>query len=100
MVANSGEAVDLQCAFDGNPRPTVKWAKMGDDNDVLADSSGTLTFPFVKQEDAGIYQCVATSSMGVARNNVTLVVRGPPIITSNQGNIGTKQKFTVRITTV
>jgi len=88
MVANSGEAVDLKCAFDGNPRPTVKWAKMGDDNDVLADSSGTLTFPFVKQEDAGIYQCVATSSMGVARNNVTLVVRGPPIITSNQEQVG------------
>lgn len=86
IVVNASDSVDIACTFDGNPAPQVTWIKSGVP-DVLGEGL-KLSFQSVKQEDSGVYQCTATSSLGSAHNNVTLVVRGPPIITSEQEQVG------------
>lgn len=91
IVVNASDSVDIACTFDGNPAPQVTWIKSGVP-DVLGEGL-KLSFQSVKQEDSGVYQCTATSSLGSAHNNVTLVVRGPPIITSEQGTMLTKSLY-------
>ena len=95
IVVNASDTVDIACSFDGNPTPQVKWTKS--ENSQILGTGMTLAFDQVKQEDSGIYQCMAESPLGVAYNNINLVVRGPPIITSVTGTMLTIGKFATNI---
>jgi hypothetical protein len=82
VVVNAAENAELQCKFNGNPAPVTSWTNP---NGLKLSDGDTLKFFETKQEDAGFYECVGESSMGMAKAEVQLVVRGPPIILSDQG---------------
>jgi len=85
LVVNASDTATLSCNFDGNPIPTVTWYK----NDLKIDSkNGDLKLENVDQMATGEYKCEGRSELGRAESSVQLVVRGPPIITSESDQFG------------
>ena len=90
MVVNASDTATLSCNFDGNPIPTVTWYK----NDLKIDSkNGDLKLENVDQMATGEYKCEGRSELGRAESQVQLVVRGPPIITSESGIMSQKSHY-------
>ena len=90
MVVNASDTATLSCNFDGNPIPTVTWYK----NDLKVDSkNGDLKLENVDQMATGEYKCEGRSELGRAESSVQLVVRGPPIITSESGIMSKKSHY-------
>ena len=56
--ADIGDNVTLQCTWDANPVPRVRWTREGDD--VALAQSDTLTLENVQQTDSGSYECQAS----------------------------------------
>ncbi|XP_046987338.1 Down syndrome cell adhesion molecule-like protein Dscam2 [Schistocerca americana] len=78
-----------QCEASGSPLPSVSWLLDGHpltseghvQVSVEAGSaavSGRVRLAAAAAEDAGVYECVASSAGGVARHAAPLQVRGPP----------------------
>ncbi|KAE8594573.1 hypothetical protein XENTR_v10019700 [Xenopus tropicalis] len=81
MTVDIGDDASFFCGWTGNPTPTQFWSKKGT-GEVLSNGN-TLLLTKVTREDAGIYVCKAiVPRMGSTEKEVTLTVRGPPIITS------------------
>lgn len=92
MEVVRNEPVTLNCRASGTPEPTVEWfrADTGEPvrtavNDPISSShrillpDGSLFFLSArhnrKEQDSGVYYCVASNSLGVVRSkNVTLQV--------------------------
>ena len=69
FVANSsGQEVQLECDFAGNPKPEVFWTKTGSDK-VLAQGQ-KIRFESVQQTDAGRFNCIAQSPLGEAKGKL------------------------------
>ncbi|XP_041470567.1 roundabout homolog 1-like [Lytechinus variegatus] len=70
----------LNCRAEGFPIPDLRWLKDGQELDTKGDGhvsdlgTGALFFfRVIPRVDIGVYQCVATNSLGVAySNNATL----------------------------
>jgi Immunoglobulin I-set domain len=70
--------VELSCSASGVPAPTISWSKNGDavipsDYFQLVDG-GNLRILGVMPSDAGMYQCIATNSIGSVLATVQLIV--------------------------
>lgn len=86
MTVTRNEPVTLSCKAKGQPEPTIEWFKDGQRVKTAPDDpmshrilllDGSLFFLSAKQskkeQDAGVYHCLATNSAGVARSkNATL----------------------------
>lgn len=79
-----GETAVFRCRVTGEPNPTVKW--MRDSNEIPMDSDhytmhsdGSLIISYVKEDDAGEYECIAHNEMGEMRSRSarTVVVTTP-----------------------
>ncbi|XP_072311323.1 netrin receptor DCC-like [Eucyclogobius newberryi] len=73
--------VELECAVTGNPPPTVRWVKNGEevipsDYFQIVDGSTLQVLGLVKS-DEGFYQCVAENAVGIAMATAQLLVREP-----------------------
>lgn len=71
----------MTCHVSGTPSPQMHWSRNGhffqnEGVDYLQTLGNTLTFPSVRLQDEGIYQCTATNDAGIARHNITLIVQG------------------------
>ncbi|XP_058473190.1 netrin receptor DCC isoform X4 [Solea solea] len=72
---------ELECAVAGNPQPTVRWMKNGEevipsDYFQIVDGSNLQILGLVKS-DEGFYQCVAENSAGSAQAMAQLLLREP-----------------------
>ncbi|XP_049626547.1 neurofascin isoform X5 [Suncus etruscus] len=72
----------LDCPFFGSPIPTLRWFKNGqgsnlDGGNYRVHENGSLEIERTRQEDQGIYTCVATNILGKAENQVRLEVKDP-----------------------
>ena len=85
IIVNS--PVQLSCEVTGLPPPTVAWLKNGQPLDfanktstnidgMMMLSNGALRIHHTRVEDAGLYECVATSVAGTASRQVALHVQG------------------------
>ncbi|XP_036370269.1 neurofascin-like [Octopus sinensis] len=72
------ETVDLPCKASGEPQPTYTWKKDKQDFNVAGsddlistvENEGTLVFKQPRKKDAGMYQCFANNSYGVAMSGI------------------------------
>ncbi|XP_033125305.1 kin of IRRE-like protein 1 [Anneissia japonica] len=53
-----GEQAIIECAADGNPKPAIKWTRLG--SRVTISTMNRLQFDTVKDSDVGMYVCTAT----------------------------------------
>ncbi|XP_067340667.1 netrin receptor DCC isoform X2 [Channa argus] len=73
--------IELECAVTGNPPPTVRWMKNGEevipsDYFQIVDGSNLQILGLVKS-DEGFYQCVAENSPGSSQAMAQLLLREP-----------------------
>uniref|UniRef100_A0A673YUD9 DCC netrin 1 receptor n=1 Tax=Salmo trutta TaxID=8032 RepID=A0A673YUD9_SALTR len=73
--------MELECAVTGNPPPTVRWMKNGEevipsDYFQIVDGSNLQILGLVKS-DEGFYQCVAENEAGNAQAMAQLILREP-----------------------
>ncbi|XP_053266676.1 netrin receptor DCC [Pleuronectes platessa] len=73
--------IELECAVTGNPQPTVRWMKNGEevipsDYFKIVDGSNLQILGLVKS-DEGFYQCVAENSAGRSQAMAQLLLRDP-----------------------
>ncbi|XP_075462255.1 kin of IRRE-like protein 2 [Ascaphus truei] len=82
MTVDVGGDASFFCGWTGNPTPTQVWNKRGS-VEVLSNGN-SLSMTKVTNEDAGTYVCKAiVPRIGTMEREVTLTVRGPPVITSD-----------------
>ncbi|XP_031342956.1 neogenin isoform X2 [Photinus pyralis] len=86
QIVVEGQAVTLDCAAMGNPKPAVKWLKDGFSID-MADldsrfswigSTTSLHIKNIQESDAGTYQCRAENREDSLDTHATLDVQVPP----------------------
>uniref|UniRef100_A0A8C7XMV9 DCC netrin 1 receptor n=1 Tax=Oryzias sinensis TaxID=183150 RepID=A0A8C7XMV9_9TELE len=68
--------IELECAVTGNPLPTIRWMKNGEESVVFQDGSNLQILGLVKS-DEGFYQCVAENSAGSSQAMAQLLLREP-----------------------
>jgi len=84
VYSKVGRAVTLECRAEGNPKPVVKWSRLGELSAVLFSSTFELTS--LGREDRGTYKCYAESVTPVrklrqyAEAFVTVTIDFPPTI--------------------
>ena len=74
-----GETLTMKCSATGDPQPVISWKRQGATLPVGRShrTNETLIIRDVKQEDAGIYVCVAISA-GVFQIETVIVVDTKP----------------------
>ncbi|XP_051155099.1 neogenin isoform X3 [Leptopilina boulardi] len=85
QVAIEGSSVTLECALNGNPKPSVSWLKdgvaidlMSLDSRYLQLASSSLKIMDVKEEDHGSYQCRAKNKVETLDAIAEVYVQVPP----------------------
>ncbi|XP_054719282.1 hemicentin-1-like [Uloborus diversus] len=86
MDSNSfaGEFLVINCRASGKPQPTVTWTKsegsgregflpLSPNDHLLLPANGSLIITQVKKHDEGLYQCVATNSVGQSLKKIVSV---------------------------
>ncbi|XP_040929162.1 netrin receptor DCC isoform X3 [Betta splendens] len=81
MYAYESTDIELECAVTGNPPPTVRWIKNGEevipsDYFQIVDGSNLQILGLVKS-DEGFYQCVAENLAGSSQAMAQLFLREP-----------------------
>ncbi|XP_043474504.1 neogenin isoform X2 [Leptopilina heterotoma] len=85
QVAVEGSSVTLECAVNGNPKPSVSWLKDGVAIDLalfgsryLQLASSSLMIMEIKEEDHGSYQCRAKNKVETLDAVAEVYVQVPP----------------------
>ncbi|XP_076267097.1 neogenin protein frazzled isoform X3 [Rhynchophorus ferrugineus] len=81
-----GQNVSLDCAANGNPKPTIKWLKDGyaiDMNDLdsrfsLVGSTSSLRITKIQEQDGGTYQCRAENREDSLDASAAIEIQVPP----------------------
>ncbi|CAH1637578.1 unnamed protein product [Spodoptera littoralis] len=84
VTASEGGKATLRCPFDGNPPPKITWRRGeltidGNAGRYRLMSDGALEIVSLYRNDTGIYICVAENGLGVAIQEIHLVVTDPVV---------------------
>lgn len=84
LTIAQGASIELRCDIQGEPTPTVKWSKLGEElGSHIVAMGPLLVFSNVAVQDRGMYLCTAESPAGTADASAVLEVlrREPPSVT-------------------
>ncbi len=77
-TVTEGQDTTLNCEFNGNPAPDVRWTKDEVELNISADqrlsvsftaNTSSLTITKVVQADQGLYRCAANNSVNTSTSN-------------------------------
>ncbi|XP_013170735.1 PREDICTED: papilin isoform X4 [Papilio xuthus] len=82
VSAAEGGKATLRCLFHGNPPPKITWSRGEITIDGTSDryrllSDGALEIVSLYRNDSGVYICIADNGLGVARQEIRLLVNVP-----------------------
>ncbi|KPJ10062.1 Papilin, partial [Papilio machaon] len=82
VSAAEGGKATLRCLFHGNPPPKITWSRGAITIDGTSDryrllSDGALEIVSLYRNDSGVYICIADNGLGVARQEIRLLVNDP-----------------------
>ncbi|NWX67629.1 VGFR1 factor, partial [Alca torda] len=88
QTVNSSNSAMLECQVRGIPEPQISWFKNHEEIQqesgiILGPGSRTLFIERVKEEDEGLYQCIATNLKGSVESAAYVTVQG----TSERSNL-------------
>uniref|UniRef100_A0A8D2IVU7 Ig-like domain-containing protein n=1 Tax=Varanus komodoensis TaxID=61221 RepID=A0A8D2IVU7_VARKO len=78
VVAETGQDIEIVCAAQGDPRPTIMWAKEGiqitESGKFHISPEGTLSVRDLGLADQGRYECIARNTFGFTSSTMQLTV--------------------------
>lgn len=79
-VIDLGSSSVLDCRADGNPQPTIKWTKdgiriNGTDKQKVLMANSSLHLVAVQLSDEGLYECIATNTLGNVSSTAKISIR-------------------------
>ncbi|CAG5110648.1 Oidioi.mRNA.OKI2018_I69.chr2.g5030.t1.cds [Oikopleura dioica] len=90
--------VDLECQISGNPMPSIKWKKNGEelrseDGEItVSGTTSVLSVKAAKQTDSATYQCEAENSIGnIATAVRVLIIEQAPRLSSDSSSSSSRQ---------
>ncbi|XP_076325298.1 irregular chiasm C-roughest protein-like [Tachypleus tridentatus] len=82
-----GDRVTLSCDIDSNPKPNITWTS--EHSSAILGLGQVLIIPSINTKSAGEYYCTATASgFSQITENVTVLLKGPPIVTAPKTQFG------------
>ncbi|XP_060711200.1 intercellular adhesion molecule 3-like isoform X1 [Hemiscyllium ocellatum] len=76
---SKGESIILQCDYQGNPRPTLKWEWPKQSN-VVINPSGALSISDATTKNTGTYKCSVMNQLGAEEKIVDINIKGKAMI--------------------
>uniref|UniRef100_A0A674HZE2 Ig-like domain-containing protein n=1 Tax=Terrapene triunguis TaxID=2587831 RepID=A0A674HZE2_9SAUR len=78
VVTETGQDVVITCAAQGDPRPTITWAKEGiqitESGKFHVSRDGTLSIRDLGVADQGRYECIARNTFGFTSSTMQLTI--------------------------
>ncbi|KAM5331461.1 ADAMTS-like protein 1 isoform 2-T2 [Glossophaga mutica] len=95
-LASGTLSVLLHCEAIGNPRPTISWARNGEEvqfsDRILLQPDDSLQILAPVEADVGFYTCNATNALGYDSVSIAVTLAGKPLVkTSRTTVINTKE---------
>ncbi|XP_039726510.1 ADAMTS-like protein 1 isoform X3 [Pteropus medius] len=95
-LASGTLSVLLHCEAIGNPRPTISWARNGEEvqfsDRILLQPDDSLQILAPVEADVGFYTCNATNALGFDSVSIAVTLAGKPLVkTSRMTVINTKE---------
>ncbi|KAM8800765.1 ADAMTS-like protein 1 isoform 1-T1 [Rhynchonycteris naso] len=95
-LASGTLSVLLHCEAIGNPRPTISWARNGEEvqfsDRILLQPDDSLQILAPVEADVGFYTCNATNALGYDSVSIAVTLAGKPLVkTSRMTVINTKE---------
>ncbi|XP_074186439.1 ADAMTS-like protein 1 isoform X2 [Rhinolophus sinicus] len=95
-LASGTLSVLLHCEAVGNPRPTISWARNGEEvqfsDRILLQPDDSLQILAPVEADVGFYTCNATNALGYDSVSIAVTLAGKPLVkTSRITVINTKE---------
>uniref|UniRef100_U3IGW5 receptor protein-tyrosine kinase n=1 Tax=Anas platyrhynchos platyrhynchos TaxID=8840 RepID=U3IGW5_ANAPP len=83
QTVNTSNSAMLECQVHGIPEPQITWLKNHEEihqesGIILGPGSRMLFIERVKEEDEGLYQCIATNLRGSVESSAYVTVQGTP----------------------
>ncbi|KAI6078524.1 Receptor protein-tyrosine kinase [Aix galericulata] len=83
QTVNTSNSAMLECQVRGIPEPQITWLKNHEEihqesGIILGPGSRMLFIERVKEEDEGLYQCIATNLRGSVESSAYVTVQGTP----------------------
>ncbi|EMP37579.1 Vascular endothelial growth factor receptor 1 [Chelonia mydas] len=81
QIVNTSNSATLECQAQGIPEPQISWFKNHEEIQqepgiILGPGSKMLFIERVKEEDEGLYQCIATNLKGSVESKAYVTVQG------------------------
>ncbi|XP_069432734.1 ADAMTS-like protein 1 isoform X1 [Ovis canadensis] len=95
-LASGTLSVLLHCEAIGNPRPTISWAKNGEEvqfsDRILLQPDDSLQILAPVEADVGFYTCNASNALGYDSVSIAITLAGKPLVkTSREVVINTEE---------
>ncbi|XP_014397846.1 PREDICTED: ADAMTS-like protein 1 [Myotis brandtii] len=95
-LASGTLSVLLHCEAVGNPRPTISWARNGEEvqfsDRILLQPDDSLQILAPVEADVGFYTCNATNALGYDSVSIAVTLAGKPLVkTSRMTVLNTKE---------
>ncbi|XP_010006782.1 PREDICTED: ADAMTS-like protein 1 [Chaetura pelagica] len=91
VLAGGTLSVLLHCEAVGNPKPTISWAKNGEEvkyNDrMLLQPDDSLKILAPVEADVGFYACNATNALGSDSVSIAVTLAGKPLIKASRATV-------------
>ncbi|KAK3713151.1 hypothetical protein QZH41_010043 [Actinostola sp. cb2023] len=105
IIVNESDTAILHCDSTGNPRPVVRWERVGGllDKKRMVEGrvewSRNLEIKNVNMNDSGLYQCKGTNILGKTHKTTRLVVNYRPRVSLPVGPIYVEHRNNITLPT-
>ncbi|XP_066897543.1 ADAMTS-like protein 1 isoform X5 [Kogia breviceps] len=90
-LASGTLSVLLHCEAIGNPRPTISWARNGEEvqfsDRILLQPDDSLQILAPVEADVGFYTCNATNALGYDSVSIAVTLAGKPLVKTSRGTV-------------
>ncbi|XP_030114536.4 ADAMTS-like protein 1 isoform X2 [Taeniopygia guttata] len=101
VLASGTLSVLLHCEAVGNPKPTISWAKNGEEvkyNDrLLLQPDDSLQILAPVEADVGFYACNASNALGSDSVSIAVTLAGKPLIKASRATMINTESLAVTV---
>ncbi|XP_062064144.1 ADAMTS-like protein 1 isoform X3 [Lepus europaeus] len=100
-LASGTLSVLLHCEAVGNPRPTITWARNGEEvqfsDRILLQPDDSLQILAPVEADVGFYTCNATNALGYDSVSIAVTLAGKPLVKTSRMTVINTEKPAVTV---